>query len=297
MEPVISIIVPHNNIPDLLKRCIDSIPQIDGVEVIIVDDNSNPQIVDFNHFPGADRQDTTIVLDKSGTGAGHARNIGIQNARGKWLAFADADDFFEVGGVEMMMEYQHSTEDIIFFNCRGVLSENITKEFPRRGRDMYFSLYKKNNDDLPFRIDWPEPWGKMVKRELVETYGFRFSEVKWGNDVFFQVKIGSQAKAVKIIDKTLYVATLRSGSLCSKLLEGKRPSSEQLRVRLNEAAKVQEYLQSKGMPDHKQYQKRAWLFFRYYPMLFIPYFVKLLFTDWHKATLFINIAYIKVKTR
>ena len=47
-----SIIIPHKNIPQLLKRCLDSIPQRDDVQIIVVDDNSSSDIVDFANFPG-----------------------------------------------------------------------------------------------------------------------------------------------------------------------------------------------------------------------------------------------------
>ena len=42
-----SIIIPHKNIPNLLQRCLDSIPNREDVQIIVVDDNSDPNIVDF----------------------------------------------------------------------------------------------------------------------------------------------------------------------------------------------------------------------------------------------------------
>ena len=41
-ETCFSIIIPHKNIPSLLQRCLDSIPKRDDVQIIVVDDNSNP---------------------------------------------------------------------------------------------------------------------------------------------------------------------------------------------------------------------------------------------------------------
>mgnify|MGYP003305656243 CR=1 FL=1 len=89
-----SIIIPHKNIPLLLQRCLDSIPIRDDLEVIVVDDDSDPSLVDFDSFPGKDRKDVEIVLDKMGKGAGASRNIGLSRAKGKWVVFCDADDFF-----------------------------------------------------------------------------------------------------------------------------------------------------------------------------------------------------------
>ena len=50
-----SIIIPHKNIPNLLQRCLDSIPNREDVQIIVVDDNSDPNIVDFDKFPGLNR--------------------------------------------------------------------------------------------------------------------------------------------------------------------------------------------------------------------------------------------------
>lgn len=46
-----SFIIPHRNVPHLLQRCIDSIPKRDDIQIIIVDDNSDPKIVNFECFP------------------------------------------------------------------------------------------------------------------------------------------------------------------------------------------------------------------------------------------------------
>ena len=94
--PIFSVIIPHYNIPKLLQRCLDSIPDIPDIQVIVVDDNSSVEKVDFDNFPGKGRKYTTAIFDKAGGGAGHARNIGLKHAEGKWLVFADSDDFFVI---------------------------------------------------------------------------------------------------------------------------------------------------------------------------------------------------------
>ena len=55
-----SIIIPHKNSTKQLQRCLDSIPFRDDLEVIIVDDNSDPEVVDFDNFPGKERPNTIV---------------------------------------------------------------------------------------------------------------------------------------------------------------------------------------------------------------------------------------------
>lgn len=72
-----SIIIPHKNTPRLLERCLYSIPTWDEIQIIIIDDNSNSESVDFSHFPGNGRKNTEVLFTKEGKGAGYARNIGL----------------------------------------------------------------------------------------------------------------------------------------------------------------------------------------------------------------------------
>ena len=71
-----SVIIPHKNTPDLLQRCLASIPCREDIQIIIVDDNSDPEKVDFEHFPGIGIENVQVILSKDGKGAGAARNRG-----------------------------------------------------------------------------------------------------------------------------------------------------------------------------------------------------------------------------
>ena len=59
-----SIIIPHKNSPLLLERCLESIPIRDDLQIIIVDDNSDPEVVNFSKFPGLDRLNTEVYFTK-----------------------------------------------------------------------------------------------------------------------------------------------------------------------------------------------------------------------------------------
>ena len=103
-----SIIIPHKNCPDLLQRALDSIPEKDDIQVIIVDDNSDASRVDFKNFPGLNRKNTIVVFDKSGKGAGRARNIGLSKIDNNttWVTFLDADDFYSKDAKEIFENYK-----------------------------------------------------------------------------------------------------------------------------------------------------------------------------------------------
>ena len=106
MNKNFTIIIPHRNTPKLLKRLIDSIPERDDLEVIIVDDCSDADIVDFEHFPGKDRNNCKCILNQECHGAGYTRNCALSLAEGKWVLFADSDDFFNLGFDAFLDDYE-----------------------------------------------------------------------------------------------------------------------------------------------------------------------------------------------
>ncbi|MBE9188954.1 glycosyltransferase [Gloeocapsopsis crepidinum LEGE 06123] len=87
-NPLISIIIPTHNRPDLLPRAVESAlaQTIDDFEVIVVDDASTEPV----QLPEHPRL-RLIRLDQSHGGAG-ARNVGTEAAKGRWITYLDDDD-------------------------------------------------------------------------------------------------------------------------------------------------------------------------------------------------------------
>lgn len=208
-----TVIIPHKNIPDLLQRCLDSIPRREDIQIIVVDDNSDPEKVDFETFPGLLDPYVEVVFTNEGKGAGYARNVGLRKAVGKWLLFADADDFYNEGAFDCFDEYQCSGCDAIYWKVDSVCSDTLMhvdrSDYINKLIDNYF--VDSDEDNIRYRII--EPWTKMVKADLVEKNGIRFDEVLAGNDVMFSIKIGYLADEIFIDNRMLYCVTVRHGSL------------------------------------------------------------------------------------
>lgn len=235
-----SIIIPTKNTHSFLQRCLDSIPSRKDIEVIVVDDNSDPMKVDFANYPGRNRPNTQVVFTKDGKGAGFARNVGLEKATGKWLLFSDSDDTFETENLNRMLDkYQNSEADIIFFNANRVdeqtgevLSQHLSKSKYERDAKQYsdFMRYRSN-----------VPWAKMIRRDIVEKNSIQFSEVPAANDLFFSAVSGYYAKKVLIDFTVIYDWKVRkSGSITSTV------SKRSILSKLDQASKKNEFLWSKG---------------------------------------------------
>lgn len=213
---IFSIIIPHHDIPALLQRCLDSIPDVPEVQVIVVDDNSSSQKMDFEHFPGLDRKNTLCILDKDGGGAGHARNIGLRHADGKWLVFADADDFFTKDAFHILDSHKDDPYDILLFKADSVNSDDLSPA------DRFADLNDAIDDALAGKTDnktvilsRPGPVCKMFRRTYIQQKDIWFDEIMASNDLMFVFKATcwAEANAVAVFDETLYTVTTRRGSL------------------------------------------------------------------------------------
>ena len=211
-----SIIIPHHDIPALLQRCLDSIPDVPEVQVIVVDDNSSGQKVDFAQFPGLNRKYTQCIFDKEGGGAGHARNIGLRHADGKWLVFADSDDFFTKDAFQILDSHKDAPYDILLFKANSVNSDDMSPS------DRHQNLNNAIDDVLAGNmtvkeaiLSKPVPWCKMFRRNHTQQREIWFDETLASNDLMFVYKATCQAQddAVAVFDETIYTVTTRKGSL------------------------------------------------------------------------------------
>ncbi|MCQ2336018.1 MAG: glycosyltransferase family 2 protein [Paludibacteraceae bacterium] len=208
-----SFIIPHKNTPDLLRKCIDSIPHREDIQIIVVDDNSDTDKVDFEHFPGLNEPCTEVYLTKEGKGAGYARNVGLEHAVGKWIVFADADDFFHTKVLEEAMDsYKNQNQDVVFFmgdsiklpsggkGGRGSALNEALKEILRTG-------------DCTKAVLLSIPWRKFFSHKMIKDNNIRFNEVICSNDVVFMGRVAAAAERLVASSLCIYCATEHEGSI------------------------------------------------------------------------------------
>lgn len=199
-----SIIIPHKNVPVLLNKLLESIPQRSDTEVIIVDDRSDSSLVDFEHFPGLNRANTHCIFLKESHGAGHARNIGIEKSTGKWLLFADADDSY-TSDISIILDKYADDErtELVILNAR-MVDENGRVMYHRP--NMYVDNYLKKRlySEKVIRYEIWTPWSRMVKRSFVNKYQLKYEEIPVGNDMMFCLKCSQYAQNIAVEGAIVY---------------------------------------------------------------------------------------------
>jgi len=216
MYPTFSIIIPHKDIPDLLMRCLKSIPVSEDIQVIVVDDNSAGADTYLDKYPELSRPYLEFIRTTKSGGAGYARNIGLDRAKGKWILFADADDFFVDDMYDIISSYVDSEADVIYFKKKSVLSENTSIEAERSSYiNENINRFLTDGDEWPIRAQMYVPWGKMVKRDVMVKHDIRFDEVMYADDAYCSLQIGYYARTIQVVNRVLYVVTSRPDSQMS----------------------------------------------------------------------------------
>lgn len=214
-----TIIIPHHNIPYLLKRCLSSIPHREDVQVIVVDDKSNANCLSVLQALEKEFDWTTFIYTKEGKGAGYVRNIGLNHAKGDYILFADADDFFNYCIDSVFDDYKNKDADIVFFNANSLDTDTYMPTYRCSHLNEMIETYKKHPDKAIFELKYAfgEPWCKMVKRKLIEGHGICFSETIIHNDTRYSYLVGFYSKNIYVDNRAIYCVTDRIGSVSKRI--------------------------------------------------------------------------------
>lgn len=200
-----SIIIPFRDNIDLLQTAVNSIPDRTDIQIIIVD-NSKESLESF--FVNNHKNACLKYLTSSATkGAGHARNVGLEQAEGKWLLFLDADDYFTKSAFEYFDEYLNTEFDLVCFNITSCMLETGARSNRHVPYGIKLQQYFSTNNDIVIRYLFPTPYCKMIRHVIVSQNNVKFDEIKVSNDLMFSMRCGLHANSVSADNRTAYCVT------------------------------------------------------------------------------------------
>ena len=175
MQPKISVIVPVYKAEKYLLRCVDSIlaQTFTDFELILVDDGS-PDNSGTICDEYAQKDSRVRVFHKENGGVSSARNLGLDNARGEWITFCDADDYVTPDWLMAYSDAMVSNADLAIQGYHIIDSNrNIVKHLPSQKGNTVEDK-QKLIVSLMCQGVYGFLWVKLFKRQLIEENNIRF---------------------------------------------------------------------------------------------------------------------------
>lgn len=204
----LSIIIPVYNVEKYLEKCLQSvIRQIRyGVEVIIINDGSTDASGEICE-EYCRKYGFITLITQDNQGLSMARNVGINNSKGRYLLFLDSDDWLTENVLDELLAALKSSETNFILAKRDTYSE-WTKEFTQFGID-YEKIKKDitpldifvvlNRKKIHFTVTL-----MVVNRQFLIENNLYFMKGIYHEDELWIPQVFCSAKKLKLFDKSIY---------------------------------------------------------------------------------------------
>lgn len=219
----VSIVVPIYNVEKYLNRCLDSLinQSFKDIEIIALNNGSTDNSLNILK-EYAEKDKRIRVIDNDNLGVSEARNIGIREAKGKYIVFVDSDDWIDIDMIEVLYK-SIDTNDCDLVMCTYV------REFGDHSKEKVFNLPEENlyvDDEVkdkllrkligPLGKELANPeyldalgtvWSKMYKTSILIDKDLRFvdlNEIGSGEDTLFNIFVFNEVSKVILLNKPMY---------------------------------------------------------------------------------------------
>lgn len=241
-QPLVSIILPVYNAQNHLARCVGSIcaQTYRNIEIIILNDGSKDQSLPVcEEFRQKDPR--ILLVDKANSGVSDTRNLGLKLASGKYVEFVDSDDYLDPDFTERLVAAAEENEaDFVIAPYKMVIPAGASKPEqvldkiqdelgvmsvarPPEVREYGFlpaGIYDKDTFalrlmDKPASYFYSVLWNKLYRRDILTGNDIQFvSEMRWAEDLVFNLRYIQYAERFVAIDKPGYYYVQNPQSIC-----------------------------------------------------------------------------------
>ncbi|MCI0766659.1 glycosyltransferase [Bacillus sp. TL12] len=203
IETKLSVVITNYNKEQYLEQCLESVidQTLKNIEIIVVDDGSTDSSVTVLQQYEKQHNHLTVYTQKN-TGVSAARNVGLQQAKGEYVTFLDADDYVDPTAYQKLWELANQEKaDMAIAN---ITCFNEYRRWPlsymKKVLDKKLPVIRQitTNPELHFT---PSASNKIFKRELCRQHKAYFDEDLWvGEDLLFTQRCLLVAEKVAVKD-------------------------------------------------------------------------------------------------
>lgn len=211
-EYLVSVIIPTYNTDKYLVRCLNSIlnQTYQNIEIIVVNNNSTDKTQDIIEMY-AKKSKKIIGLNCLEQGQSSARNMGVKQAKGEFIAFVDSDDTIEKEYIETLVKVQN--EQNVDMVCCGATDEDenggrkIVYQYSNERINTYDALerYLEGSNQIGWVV-----WAKLIKASIVKDNLFPIHRIY--EDTATLYKMIAQCNGLYYISYYGYNYLKRTGS-------------------------------------------------------------------------------------
>lgn len=239
--PLLSIIIPHHNRPDMLDELLNGLPDRADLEVLVVDDRSLSMPIPTRAFQHTHLQ----ILPTEAPTAGGARNTGIRAANGLWITFADSDDRIRGGKLGAVMDIIPALPGDVLVAPPAGFVHKLNTEGTRHRRFAQIVEAIDKGADSALLAEFVPPWSKCIRSAFIHNHGLRFSEVLVSNDVVFNARLMAAGPSISTTPLVYYEVREGNDSLT------RRTDTHSIQQRLIEMSLANAVLRRAGLHDHQ----------------------------------------------
>lgn len=200
-----SIIIPYRDKYELLCKAVDSVPDREDIQVIIIDNSEKP--LPKVRVPQKNQATILFLTSDPIKGAGCARNVGLELVAGEYTIFLDSDDYFMPDAFSAFDCYLEKEYDIVFFDADSIRLSDGKHSTRHEKIHLFITYYLKTHKEDFLRYHFGNPICKMFRSEFLKEGRYQFQEVKVSNDMMFSVTTGHYAKSITADPSVVYMIT------------------------------------------------------------------------------------------
>ena len=225
----ISVIIPVHNSSNYIKNIyVNLIKQtFNNFEVLLINDHSSDDTVNKINEIFSKFTKEWKILNSISMGVSGARNVGIKNSRGMYLAFIDDDDKLSNDYLQVLYNNAIKNRSQVVLGSYTEIMQH--KEVPK----LFSKSVVYSNKDIrkilipktifPIKDEeeiWLPVWRTLINKDIIDKYNIKFDEkVSQAEDFLFMLEVMSKAKSVSLLaEKSIYFYNRRHNSAMNRYI-------------------------------------------------------------------------------
>lgn len=245
MGKLVSIVIPAYNAEKTIERALNSLrcQSYTDIQIVVVNDGSIDRTANICEEIAAQDERVRLLTIKN-NGVSNARNIGIQNCSGSYLAFMDSDDYADSNFIANMVGIVEKDVDLIAEGYQVVNQEGLYlfKQKLKQG------IYENNHRYLAIEClqnhkAFNALWNKLFRIDIIKKYNVKMdTNLSMGEDFLFIIDyLRYTTGKIMFLDKEDYYYTLSSNGLQASF-------GKAVELRLAQVTKLKKFYIEKKFP-------------------------------------------------